>query len=228
MKRLRQGDPSVSIPLMAVVALGNPAKRPGNGERDSLEKKVFLRRELGAHRKMIPTREECLRLMGQYGMLENIIHHSLEVAKVALFLSVELNKKGQRIDLGLVEAASLLHDLTKTECLKTKEDHAQTGFQLLMGMGYEKVGEVVAQHIWLGKAGDPSSVSEEEIVNYADKRVMHDRIVSLAERFSDLKERYGKHQRAMDYLERLQEEIYGIENKIFFILQIDPNDLLHL
>jgi uncharacterized protein len=177
---------------------------------------------------MIPTKEECLRLMGQYGMLENIIHHSLEVAKVALFLSGELNKKGQKIDLGLVEAASLLHDLTKTECLKTKEDHAQTGSQLLKGMGYERVGEVVAQHIWLGKEGDPSSVSEEEIVNYADKRVMHDRIVSLEERFGDLKERYGRHQRAMDYLEQLQKEIYGIENKIFFILQINPDDLQHL
>ena len=177
---------------------------------------------------MIPTKEECLRLMGQYGMLENIIHHSLEVAKVALFLSGELNKKGQKIDLGLVEAASLLHDLTKTECLKTKGDHAQTGSQLLKGMGYERVGEVVARHIWLGEEGDPSSVSEEEIVNYADKRVMHDRIVSLEERFGDLKERYGRHQRAMDYLEQLQKEIYGIENKIFFILQINPDDLQHL
>ena len=78
------------------------------------------------------------------------------------------------------------------------------------------------------REGDPSSVSEEEIVNYADKRVMHDRIVSLEERFSDLKERYGRIQRAMDYLERLQKEIYGIENKIFFILQMNPDDLQDL
>lgn len=177
---------------------------------------------------MIPTREECLRLMGEYGMLENIVHHSLKVAKVALFLSRELNEKGQRIDLSVVEAASLLHDLTKTECLKTRGDHAETGSQLLKGIGYKRVGEVVAQHIWLGKEGDPSSVSEEEIVNYADKRVMHDRIVSLGERFSDLKERYGGNQEAMDYLERLQKEIYGIENKIFFILQTNPDDLRRL
>jgi len=174
---------------------------------------------------MVPSKEECLRLMGEYGMLENIVSHSLKVARVALFLSVELNKKGHRIDTGLVEAASLLHDLTKTECLRTKEDHALTGSQLLKGMGYERVGEIVAQHIWLGKEEDSSSVSEEEIVNYADKRVMHDRIVSLEERFNDLKERYGENLRAMDYLGRLQKEIYGIENKIFFILQIDPDHL---
>ncbi len=166
--------------------------------------------------------------MSRYGMLENIISHSLEVANVALFISIELNKKGQRVDLGLVEAASLLHDLTKTECLKTKDDHALTGSEQLMRMGYERVGVVVAQHIWLRKEGNPTHVSEEEIVNYADKRVMHDRIVSLEERFNDLKARYGLNQKAMDYLERLEEAICGIENKIFFILQIDPNALQQL
>jgi hypothetical protein len=95
-------------------------------------------------------------------------------------------------------------------------------------MGYERVGEVVAQHIWLGKEADPLTLSEEEIVNYADKRVMHDRIVSLEERFNDLKDRYGRDQKAMDYLDRMEKEIYGIEHKIFLILQIDPNDLLPL
>lgn len=179
-------------------------------------------------RRFIPTREECLELMNQYGMLENIIIHSIEVAKVALFLSHELNKKGQRIDLLLVEAASLLHDLTKTECLKTKEDHAWTGFQLLKEMGYERVGEVVAQHIWLSHDVDPSYVSEEEVVNYADKRVMHDRIVSLEERFDDLKDRYGRHDEAIEYLGRLEKGIYEIENKIFSILDINPDDLHYL
>jgi uncharacterized protein len=177
---------------------------------------------------MIPTREECLRIMGQYGMLEHIIFHCLEVAKVALTLSVELNKRGHSLDLDLVEAASLLHDLTKAACLKTKEDHAQKGSQLLKEMGYERVGEVVAEHIWLRKEGNPSAVSEEEIVNYADKRVMHDRIVPLEERFNDLKNRYGRNQKAIDYLNQMEKEIYGIQDKIFFILKMDPNTLLPL
>lgn len=158
-------------------------------------------------------------------MLEHIIRHSLEVARVALFLSLELSKKGQRIDFALVEAASLLHDLAKTECLKTKEDHAKVGCQLLKRMGYERVGEVVAQHIRLVKEGNSPAVSEEEIVNYADKRVMHGRIVLLAERFNDLVERYGKQPSGRETLEQLKREILRIENKIFVILQFDPNAL---
>lgn len=177
---------------------------------------------------MIPNREECLRLMGEYGMLENIIAHSLEVAKVALFIATELNKRGERISIDLVEAASLLHDLMKTECLTTKEDHATTGSQLLKGMGYERVGEVVGQHIWLKRKNDSSSISEEEIVNYADKRVMHNQVVSLEERFHDLKERYGRDRKAIDYLNRMKREIYAIEQKIFLILKTDPKILLHL
>ncbi|MDI7261625.1 MAG: HDIG domain-containing protein [Thermodesulfobacteriota bacterium] len=174
---------------------------------------------------MIPTREDCFRLMGQYGMFDHIIDHSIQVAKVALFLSVELNRRGQRINPHLVEAAALLHDLTKTECLKTREDHALTGSKLLGGMGYERVGEVVAEHIQLLKEKDPSWVSEEEVVNYADKRVRHDRIVSLKERFEDLMERYGKSQRAFEMLEGLRKTTFDIEKKIFSVLEFDPDHL---
>jgi putative nucleotidyltransferase with HDIG domain len=163
--------------------------------------------------------------MVQYGMLEHIIDHSIAVARVALFLSVKLNRNGERIDLPLVEAAALLHDLTKTECIRTKEDHALTGSNLLKGMGYERIGDVVAEHIHLSRETDPSRISEEEVVNYADKRVRHHRIVSLDERFEDLKERYGKSERALELLEGLRRATFEIERKIFSILKIDPDHL---
>jgi putative nucleotidyltransferase with HDIG domain len=179
-------------------------------------------------KKKPPSRKTCLKLMDQHGMLGNIVNHSLEVTRIALFLCEELKKKGQRIDSDLVEAASLLHDLAKTECLSTKEDHAQQGYELLKKMGYERIGQVVAQHIQIRKEGDPSCISEEEVVNYADKRVRHDRIVSLETRFQDLKDRYGKGRTSLGQLKELEEATREIERKIFSILQIDPSDLEHL
>ena len=176
----------------------------------------------------IPTREECLKMMGQCGVLAHIVDHCLEVAKVALFLAMELNKRGQKIDLRLVEAASLLHDVTKTEGLKTREDHAKTGFQLLKGMGYERVGEVVSQHVRLSEKKDSLQVSEEEVVNYSDKRVRHDTIVLLKDRFLDLKERYGKSQRSFEMLNDLEKATLELEEKIFSVLEIDPGDLQSL
>jgi len=176
---------------------------------------------------MIPNREECLKLIRDSGMLEHIIDHSLKVAEVALFISKELNLRGHSIDLALVEAAALLHDLTKTECLRTKEDHALTGSKTLIEMGFEKVGAVVREHIHLSKKPNPFYVSEEEIVNYADKRVKHNQVVTLEERFEDLRQRYGKNPRAIELLEDLKKSTLEIEKKIFSILKIDPNDLLH-
>jgi putative nucleotidyltransferase with HDIG domain len=166
--------------------------------------------------------------MGRYGMLQNIVDHSLTVTKVARFLSKELNKKGQRIDLGVVEAAALLHDLAKTECLKTKEDHAEQGFRLLKGLGYERVADVVAQHIEVSCGRDAASVTEEEVVNYADKRVQHDRIVPLKQRFSDLKDRYAHVESAFEQMARMEKATYAIEDKIFLILGSDPEDLQRL
>ncbi len=166
-----------------------------------------------------------MQLMQRYGMLKNIVAHSLEVTKVALFLSTELNKKGQAIDLFLVEAASLLHDIAKTPCLQTKEDHTLAGYRILKENGYPRVAEIVEQHVWLKREREPQSVSEEEVVNYADKRVRHDQIVSLEERFQDLKDRYGRNEEALAYLDRMEKLALEMESKIFLILKIHPDDL---
>lgn len=179
----------------------------------------------GDGRERIPSREECLELMNRYGMLENIVEHSLKVAEVALLISSALNRKGQHLNLRLVEAASLLHDITKTVCLRTKEDHTQTGYRLLKEIGYERVAEVVAQHVWLEKARDRRFVSEEEVVNYADKRVRHGEVVSIEERFEDLKKRYGTSDQALSYLEEMENNILEVETKIFWILEIPPEEL---
>jgi len=178
--------------------------------------------------KRVPTRDECLRLMDRYGMLDNIVDHSLTVTKVALFLSKELNKRGQQIDLAVVEAASLLHDLAKTECLKTRKDHAVAGSQLLRGLGYERIAEVVEQHIEVSGERDRTTVSEEEVVNYADKRVRHDRIVCLNERFSDLRDRYGRGRVVLGRMEQMENATIRMEHKIYAILETDPKDLLRL
>jgi hypothetical protein len=95
-------------------------------------------------------------------------------------------------------------------------------------MGYERVGEVVSQHVRLSEKKDSLQVSEEEVVNYSDKRVRHDTIVLLKDRFLDLKERYGKSQRSFEMLNDLEKATFELEEKIFSILEIDPADLQSL
>ena len=62
---------------------------------------------------MIPTREECFNLMDKYRVPIGVKKHCLIVNKIAVFLAKKLRAAGIDIDVNVVEAASLLHDLLR-------------------------------------------------------------------------------------------------------------------
>jgi uncharacterized protein len=170
----------------------------------------------------IPDETQCRELMRRYEMLPNIVEHSYRVCQLALFLASALNRNGASLDLELVRAGSLLHDITKTRSLGTEERHAESGRDLLRGLGYPEVAEIVGGHV-NPEEGDPTSpISETDIVNYADKRVMHSQVVSLKERFEDLEKRYGKTPEARKRLGRMRQAVLALEKRIFSRLGIDP------
>ncbi len=136
---------------------------------------------------MIPTRKETFRIIESCSMPVHILRHSLMVTRVALVIGNWLKSSGLSIDLALVDRAALLHDICKMDCIGTTRDHALMAKELLTNRGYPRVGEVVGQHVRL----ESMNMDEAMVVNYADKRVMHDRVVSLTRRFVDLMERYG-------------------------------------
>lgn len=174
---------------------------------------------------LLPDEAACERMARRYGMPENIWRHSMRVRDVAKRLALELKKAGQDIDLQLVEAAALLHDITKARGIKTGEDHSETGRKLLEALGYPEVGRVVGNHVILHIDTDPRKVTEDEVVNYADKRVMHDRIVSLGERFQDLRARYGKTEQALRFLDFMESQAREMGKKIFSLIDIEPADI---
>ena len=130
--------------------------------------------------------------MCEMHMLEHIVAHSLQVCRVGMCLVDFLKAQGIHLDGLLVQAAALLHDITKTRSFKTEENHALTGSQHLIDSGFPEVGDLVRQHVRLDNYSESKSITEAEIINYADKRVLHDRIVSLDERMNYIMERYGR------------------------------------
>jgi len=177
---------------------------------------------------MIPTLEECLDLMKEHNMLENIVHHSLLVNEVGLWLSEELNKTGENIDLAKVQAGALLHDITKTKSITTGEDHAKTGSELLEKLGFESISEIVRQHVMTDDALNSPTISEIEIVNYADKRVLHSKVVTLRKRFDDLRTRYGINQERVYLISQSEKRAIEVEKKIFSRLDVPPDALLSI
>ena len=158
-------------------------------------------------------------------MLENIVAHSLQVCRVATCLVDHLKLEGIHLDRLLVQAAALLHDITKTRSFKTEENHALTGGQYLTDSGYPEVGDLVRQHVRLDDYSEDKSLAEVEIINYADKRVRHDRIVPLEERMDYIMERYGSRPEHRQRIQLIWEKTRGLEKQIFRNLSFSPNDL---
>lgn len=175
----------------------------------------------------IPTEEDCKRIISDLGMLENIVAHSWQVCRVSLFLTGHLGLPG--INRELVRAAALLHDITKTRSFQTLEDHAETGARLLADLGYPEVALIVGQHVRLDyypvALSEPTDV---EIVNYSDKRVLHDRVVPLNERMGYILEKYGGSPERKRNILLLWEKSETLEKRLFAGLPFSPDDLNRL
>jgi len=182
----------------------------------------------------IPTREQCLALMDQYGMLANIRAHSLLVTNVAeeiLNGLMKSNESGVSLpEKELVLAGALLHDIAKTICLQQDCLHAQKGRDICLEHGYPAISEIVCEHVLL-KEFSPERYAQgifyaKEIVYYADKRVCHDTIVSIEERLAYILERYGNNdeerfQRIKDNFKRCR----ILEDNLFSKIHFAPEEL---
>jgi len=175
----------------------------------------------------IPSEEDCLRIISRMGMLENIVAHSLQVCRVSLFLTDRLGLP--ELNRELIRAAALLHDITKTRSFRTQEDHAETGARLIADLGYPEVAGIVGQHVRLNRYGSASAIPlDAEIVNYADKRVLHDRIVPLSERMGYILEKYGSAPERKRWILILWEKTQKLEARLFARLPFRPGDINRL
>lgn len=173
----------------------------------------------------IPSRSQCLALMAQIQMPEHIQKHSLTVARVAVWLGRLLNQNSVRLNLRLLEAGALLHDVAKAESLATRERHEDLGARMLESWGYPMLSPIVRDHVILEASALAGPITESLVVNYADKRVKHDEIVSLEDRFSDLIGRYAKTGEHRSWLQAKFELYVMLEARIFEHLTVTPEDL---
>lgn len=176
----------------------------------------------------IPSKEECYQLIFKMEMMDHIVAHSLQVCRLALFLAENLENRGVSLNKELIRASALLHDITKTRSFKTGERHDQTGRQLLSDLGYPEVGNIIGQHVYLNSYAVSDPPAEPEIVNYSDKRVLHDKIVSLKERMDYIMERYGKDPEHRDRISLYCKETGILEHKLFKYLPFSPEEIGNL
>jgi len=157
--------------------------------------------------------------------MDHIIDHSVMVSNVAICLCRGIYKKSPCLNMDLVRTSALLHDITKTRSFSTGEVHSQTGAGLMEEMGYPEIGDIIRQHVMLDACRPDLPVSEPEIVNYADKRVLHDQVVSLDQRLTYIKQKYGQRPEFGRLIKKMCNETLALEDKLFKELPFSPEEL---
>jgi molybdenum cofactor cytidylyltransferase len=142
---------------------------------------VFIRQ----NKSNLPSRGEAETILNStHDKHTKVYAHSKAVAKLAILLAEKLSNSGIELNLDLVYASGLLHDLAKG-----KSNHAIVAGKMLRKMGYLPVAEIVEKHvdIYLPKE---IQIDEAAVVYLADKLLKTDKLVSLEERYRPGIERF--------------------------------------
>lgn len=128
-----------------------------------MELRVRLHSAWLSHIAKFPVRAERLGFLHRARLPRRVTTHCQAVAGLSRRICRDLNKCGMQLDVDLVEAAGLFHDIAKGAV-----GHAEAGCRLLASNGYGKIAEIVRWHMDL-KESPPSRITELEVVYLADK-----------------------------------------------------------
>ena len=125
------------------------------------------------------TRKECLRILDQYGTPDHVIAHCAAVARVAVAIGKKLKAKGHDLDLDLIEAAGLLHDIARTS-----SNHEKVGENHLRQLGLDRVADIVAVHMHYPGFNPIGQINETDLVCLGDRVCKEDQYVGVEERMN--------------------------------------------
>lgn len=170
----------------------------------------------------VPSTKDCISLWDKYQMLSNIRLHSQLVAQIASTVALLFYKQNDSLEVQSVRAAALLHDLGKSYTILYGGNHCQLGASwVIENTGNPAIAQGVFHHIhWPGPLKIDKYLLPLSII-YADKRVKHDKIVSLNERFQDLINRYGVNQKIITSIKKSFQQAREIESLFSNKLHID-------
>jgi uncharacterized protein len=132
---------------------------------------------------VIPSEGEALALHKKFGTNERIVAHCKTVARVAMAISDEFEKRGKQVDSKVVLAGALLHDIGRSRIHTIR--HGLEGSEMIRQEGVdEKVVEVVRRHVGAGISSDEARTLGLPDLDYFP-RTLEERIVCFADKLVD-------------------------------------------
>lgn len=169
-----------------------------------------------------PSEARCIALWDRFEMPDHIRAHSSQVARVACQLAEVAISQGLPICLETVRASALLHDLAKIYCVKHGGNHSQLGGAWAMALTSNPLlAQGVMHHVYWPFEVDVRRFFTPMAVLYGDKRVAHDHIVPIEDRFGDLVDRYGKTPEIIERIHSTNRQAKDIETAFSLLLEKD-------
>tara|TARA_Y100000310_G_scaffold342757_1_gene447294 strand:+ start:1346 stop:1972 length:627 start_codon:yes stop_codon:yes gene_type:complete len=197
----------------------------------------------------LPTEQEVQDLIASFRVPTHILKHMQKVNEVTLFLARKLNEHGENYNLKLLDFGARLHDLAKPLSFKeiqvnkkenlvpqernTKEDlefwfdkkkefstprHGEIAGEVLKD--YPELAKMISNH-------GPQDILKENLtkeillLNYVDKRICEEEIVTIGERFAGFRKSYSESNDS----EEIINKFLKIEQDIFTKIGLKPEDL---
>ncbi len=170
-----------------------------------------------------PEREEAINILRRAGCSPPLIEHCMSVCKIALEIAEEIRRRGIEVEMPLVEAGALLHDIGR--CRTHSVEHGAIGGEMARKMGLpEPLARIIERHvgggitpaeaerIGLERRNYMPETLEEKIVAYADKLIEGDRRIPIEETVEKFAEELGWEHPAIDRLRALHEEMLRLIN----------------
>jgi putative nucleotidyltransferase with HDIG domain len=167
----------------------------------------------------VPSEEECEAIMTRFSVSKDTARHSRRVAQVAQRLAQALESHGYSVDMPVVRAGALLHDI-----VRTRPHHAAAGATVMQAIGFPRVAPIVASHMNLEFSGGMPDAAA--IVYLADKLVLGDQVVSLYERFQPAFERFRNRPAAQQGARNRYDSACAIAGSIIALTGTPLNTLL--
>ena len=169
----------------------------------------------------LPGRSEALGILRNAGCSRGVVRHCVNVAVIAAHIGEELVEAGFELDLVLVEAGALLHDLGRS--VTHGIGHGAVGGETARGLGLPMaVVRIIERHTGAGIPADeaaelglpvgvyvPESL-EEKVVCYADKLAEGQSEVKFDVTVGRMAEELGEDHPAIGRMWALHEKITGM------------------
>ncbi len=172
---------------------------------------------------MIPTEVQAKTLWDKYNLPQQKRIHVALVAKVAMFFAEQSNKATKlHINIELLKAAALLHDIDKNVPKLPGEQHPDAAVRILREEGMDEVADLVRTHplhAILDPAIAPQTL-EERLLFLADKMVKYE-ILTVDKRFALWNDEHLPPEK-QDIFDRAYPKVKALEREICGMIAVNP------